>query len=319
MFTFFIYYSIIIIGESMEKSNKRRITIYVVFVVLSTLASIVGLISYLNGNGKKGASRQELVPLVAALENSSKYIELKNSSFELSTKLDLNGKIVVTYITSNKVLHTYNFVYSEENGNEILTCEYKYEDTAAVNIMKLMIDTIYIINGGTDSVFDHYPYETFTRTTIEQGIHIDGGNTVTLKINLKQNIVKNIDGITLVEVAEPYVIPSDLNNMMNELRDKSSFTISKYPIKIYVVDLGYSYNIYAENQSTSDNDDLYNSLMNVIKVLSDEKYNIIVNNKDKLNKNTKNNDYEVIIRAKLTNRNAIFNPKSDLLEVIIYK
>ena len=304
----------------MEKESKRRIIIYVIVWLLFTSAGFFGLYSYLNGHGKKGAAREELVPLVDKFNNEIKVAELKNHSIDLTAEVKISGTIEINYTTNDNVKHTYEFKYQEDkSNNRYITCNYKYDDAHATEIMQAMIDAVYHMNGGVDSVFDSYPYETFTRTTIEHGIQVIGGNIVTININLKTNIVNNIKDVDLNIKNEPYIIVEDLANMLQELDANGSYTIKKNTITIYILDLGYSYNIYAENTSTEVNDDLYNSLMNVIKMLYESTYNIILDNKDKLNKNTRNAEYEVILRAKLANRNEMFYPDSDLLEVVIYK
>lgn len=303
----------------MEKEDKRRIIIYVVIWLFTTLAAIFGLIEYLNGYGKKGAARQELKPLMESFENSNDVAAIKKRSFGVETDIKLSGKIVITYNASDKKEHVYEYKYVEEDGEKIIKSTYKYNDKYAVDIVKAMINTVYESNGGKGSVFDKYDYETFAKTNIKQGVEIKGGNTVTVKINLKQNIVNNIDGVNLDVKVEPYIEEADLKNMLKALETSGSYRLTKNSITVYVLDLGHSYNIYAENTDTKVADDLYNSLMNVIKVLYSSTYDTILSNNDMLNRNNKTSSYEVILRAGLTNRDEIFNPNSDLIEVIIYK
>lgn len=304
----------------MEKENKRRIGIYVFVIILSTLCALVGIYGNITGHGKKGAAKKELVPLVTEFENTVEIAELKASGMDLTTDINnLDGTIVVTFIDINNRSYNYEFKFKVDDDLRTITCTYKFDDPYAEKVMKAMINAVYQRNGGSDSVFDHYPYSTFTKTTVEQGINVKGGSNTTVTINLKENIVKNIEGVDLNKDNFPYVTNNDLTNMLQELELNNEFVVKKGTITIYVVDLGFSYNIYAENKSNEVNDDLYNSLLNVIKVLYESTYDVIVDSKDRLNRNNKTDRYEVNLRATLFNKSELFDSSTDLLQIIIYK
>ena len=305
----------------MEKENKRRIGIYVFIIVLCTLCAAVGIIGNIAGYGKKGAAKKELVPLVQTFENTREVAELKASGISFTTDINnLDGTILVNYEALDKTTYSYTFKFQiRDDDVRTISCTYRFDDRYAQKVVSAMINSVYQRNGGIDSVFDHYTYETFTKTTVEQGINIKGGNQTTVTINLKENIVKNIEGVDLNKDTMPYVTNNDITNMLQELDLNNEFVVRKGTITIYVVDLGFSYNIYAENKSNEVNDDLYNSLMTVIKKLYESTYNKIIDNKDKLNKNVQTDSYEVKLRAKLLNKSEIFDPSTDLLQIIIYK
>ena len=131
-------------------------------------------------------------------------------------------------------------------------------------------------------------------------------------------IINNIENIDINETQVTYITTNELNNLLTSLNETNRFDINKETIRLLVLSKEDKYEIYAENTSTEVNNDLYNSVINVIELLNNDTYNLITTNNDELNKDVKNDDYEVIINAKVEEENE-FNENSSLLEVIINK
>ena len=183
---------------------------------------------------------------------------------------------------------------------EVLINDYNTSDSMSGEIIaRGMMDAIYHVNEGEGSIFTKYELNDFTKTTLRQGANIiTSGSDIQVRLNINENIINNIENIDINETQVNYITTNELNDLLTSLKDK--------------------YEIYAENTSTEVNDDLYNSVINVIKLLNNDTYELITTNNDELNKDVKNDDYEVIINAKIEEENE-FNENSSLLEVIINK
>ncbi len=303
----------------MEKGYLKRLIFWGVIWILVVAAAASGMYMYYNGYGESGKIRQKLLPIVNQFNNLDYILQLKNNNnIEVKAKIDQN-KIVITYTTVGSE-SKFDFTYSKENDMEILTNKYNTSDSVSGEIISRgMIDAVYIVNAGEGSLFDTYQINDFTKTTIEQGVNIKTGNDIEIQINLNTNILENLQNVDINDNdLTDYILENDLINMTEDLTTKNRYDISKKAIKIIVINGAENYQIYAENTDSEINDNLYFSVMNIIKLLNNDVYKTIETNEDKLIANNKTSTYEVVINAEVDIENT-FNEDSSILEVIINK
>ncbi len=296
------------------KENKKRILFWGFICFLTIALSVGGIKLYYDGYGTVGQARKKLKPVAEQFNKTDLVIRYGNLEAEVN-----GDKIIVE--DKNKSTK-YEYQYLNENGRDIITNTYSSLNSATAEIIaKGMIDAVYRLNNGTGSVFSEYQYSIFTNTTIDNGVSLDNGSTIVIKINLNQNIVKNIKELKLnLESSEVNTINvNDLSDLKSSLNSNKTYLKTKNIITIYVKQLDNGYiEIYGQNNSDSVNNELHDSIMNVIKILNENLYSLINTNGDNLNQNNLNDDYEVSINYDF-NEPDIFKNLNNITKVTLKK
>ena len=97
MFTFLIYYFIIILGENSMKENMGRIIFWGFIMILTIVASVVGYNNYNSGHGKKGAAKAKLTPVVEKFKGVESII----------TQSNIEVKLKILYKSAENYSHLY--------------------------------------------------------------------------------------------------------------------------------------------------------------------------------------------------------------------
>ena len=295
------------------EENKKRILFWGFMLIVFAGLGIFGIMKFYDGYGKIGQARKKLTPIAEKFNQTDLIIKAGNLEAEVS-----GDKIIVT----DKIRSTeYEYKYSNENGKEIITNTYtSLNSTIGEIVAKGMIDAVYRLNGGSGSVFNEYQYSIFTNTTIDNGVSLENGSSVVIRINVNANIVDNIKNLKLnLENSEVNAINvNDLSDLKSKLSSSTPYLKKKSTITIYVKEFNNYYEIYGQNSSESVNDELYASFMNTIRILNTNAYNIINNNGDYLNQNTVNDDYEVQTNYNF-NEPDIFESLNNITKVTIKK
>lgn len=162
---------------------KKRISFWGIVFIITALLGGLGIKMYYDGHGSKGKIRSYLLPIAESYNN----LDLVKSSNKLAVVK--GDKIVIEDVNSNK----YEYIYSEENGKEILTNEYSSSNSINGQIIaKNMIEAISKYNGSKELIFSEYDFNAFEKTTIENGAVITNGSTIKVKIDTKKNILASI-------------------------------------------------------------------------------------------------------------------------------
>ena len=162
---------------------KKRISFWGIVFIITALLGGLGIKMYYDGHGSKGKIRSYLLPIAESYNS----LDLVKSSNKLAVVK--GDKIVIEDVNSNK----YEYVYSEENGKEILTNEYSSSNSVNGQIIaKNMIEAISKYNGSKELIFSEYDFNAFEKTTIENGAVITNGSTIKVKIDTKKNILASI-------------------------------------------------------------------------------------------------------------------------------
>lgn len=296
------------------KKNKGRIIFWGIVLIACVVIAIIGIKKYEEGYGKTGQARQKLIPIANEFNKQDAIIRYGDI-----TAVTKGSKIVVTYKPEKSDKKKFVYEYSKVGSREIISNTYSSEDVYLGELIAGgMMDAIYKLHGGNESVLSTYKYSAFYSTTIENGVTISSGKDTTIKLDINANVIELCNGLDLEKAVTGYVTQGDLSNMLDFLDQHKTFRIHKKNITIYVRDNGDTYDIFAENLDLTSDDDLYNSLVNVIKLLNDQSLNQIRSAGDRLNKNSKDSLYEVRLNATFTEID-IFNSDSNLIRVIIPK
>ncbi len=303
----------------MKKEYVRRLIFWGIVWLIVLGCAIGGVYLYYNGYGESGKIRQKLIPIVNEFNSLDDIADLRQKNNIIVQAEIVSNKIVINWITSSSQSE-FDFTYSKEDDMEVLINDYNTSDSMSGEIIaRGMMDAIYHVNEGEGSIFTKYELNDFNKTTLRQGANIiSSGSDIQVRLNINENIINNIENIDINETQVTYITTNELNNLLTSLNETNRFDINKETIRLLVLSKEDKYEIYAENTSTEVNNDLYNSVINVIELLNNDTYNLITTNNDELNKDVKNDDYEVIINAKVEEENE-FNENSSLLEVIINK
>ncbi len=302
----------------MEKGYVKRLIFWGVVWLIIVACAGVGIYMYFDGHGEMGKIRQKLVPIADRFNGLSYIVNLKQNNNTNVTAKVKQDKIVITYITDRSKL-SFDFVYSKEGNYEVLTNKYNTSDSYAGELISRgMIDAVYLVNSGTGSVFDTYERGDFTETTVAQGVNIINGNDIQTKININANIVDNMKNSDQPQTSTNYINEDDLTTMLDEIDMNNRYEIAKNDIKILVINTDETYEIYAENSGAEVNDDFYNSIINIVRILSEPAYNSIIKNEERFNKYNKTDIYEVTVNAEVNVENT-FNEDSAILKLVIKK
>ena len=153
-------------------------------MILTIVASVVGYNNYNSGHGKKGAAKAKLTPIVEKFKGVESIITQGNIDVKIKS-----SSIVVTDKTTK---NTYTYKYTTDNGINMLSSEFKTNDSVGETIAKAFIDAVYWVNGGNGSVFKLYLYEAFGFTNIEHGVTLQRGAKTTIKIDIDKNLIAEI-------------------------------------------------------------------------------------------------------------------------------
>ena len=297
------------------KKNKFRIIFWGIVLLFCVGLAIYGIKKYEEGYGKTGKARLKLIPIANEFNKQDAIIRYGDI-----TAVTKGKKIVVTYTPEKADKKKIIYEYSKVGNREIISTKYSTEDVYLNELVAGgMIDAIYKLHGGTESVLSTYKYSAFNSTTIENGVSITtSGKDTIVKMDINANVIELCNGLDLEKAITGYITQGDLSNMLNYIEEHKSFRVHKRNITVYIIDNGSTYDVFAENLDLNSDDDLYNSLVNVIKLLNDQSLNQIRSNGDRLDKNNKDSMYEVRLNATFTEID-VFNSDSNLIRIILPK
>ncbi|MBR4178373.1 MAG: hypothetical protein IKR57_03385 [Bacilli bacterium] len=296
------------------KKNKGRIIFWGLVLILCVVLAIIGVKKYEEGYGKTGRARLKLIPIANEFNKQDSIIRYGDI-----TAVVKGSKIVVTYKPEKADKKKFVYEYLEEGNKEIISNTYSSEDVYLGDLVAGgMMDAIYKLHGGTESILATYKFSAFTSTSLENGITVTSGKDTTVKLDINANVIELCSGLDLEKAVTGYITQGDLSSMLDYLEEHKSFRVHKRNITVYIRDNGETYDIFAENLDLNSDDDLYNSLVNVIKLLNDQSLNQIRSAGDRLNKNSKDSLYEVRLNATFTEVD-VFNSDSSILRIIIPK
>ena len=291
-----------------KDSNKDRLVFWATICFICIIFVFVGITKNNQGYGEIGKAKQKLIPIAEAFNNTS--IIKQYGGYNADVK---NNKIIVTYEPTNLKLV---YKYKKENDIEKIVNTYSsIQSSYGQIITQGMLDAIYHLKGGTDSIFDSYKYQVFLNTTIENGAKITQDNNTKVEININTNVVNNLSYLNLDSSLINFITINDLSDLQ---KSSSKYTKVKNTITIHIINKDDNYEIYALDTNENNANNFYNSLLNVIKVLNEETYNDLLSSEYKFDTNTKNSNYEVILNSSLTDSN-VFEENSELTKIIIKK
>ena len=294
------------------KRNKNRIVFWGLILIICAVLSVVGINKYEEGYGKKGQARLKLIPITNEFNKQDSII--RYGDIKAVTK---GNKIVVTYNPEKNKKKKFVYSYSTINGHEVISNTYSSEDIYLGELIAGgMMDSIYMLHGGTESILSTYRYSAFNTTSIENGITLSSGSDSTITLDINANVIELCSNLDLEKAVTGYITQGDLTNLIENLNENKSFRIHKKNITIYIVENENTYDIYAENLDQNSNDDLYNSLINVIKLLNDESLTQIRSTGNRLDRDSKDTLFEIRTEATFTELD-VFNTDSKIMRVII--
>ena len=94
-----------------------------------------------------------------------------------------------------------------------------------------MMNAVYHSNEGKGSIFEKYDLSTFTQTTLQEGIVYNDTSRL-ISINLKTNVLDNIEGKYTSLKDDKYVKDEDLTDLIDKLNNEGKFRIQIDDINI---------------------------------------------------------------------------------------
>lgn len=263
----------------MEKSFKKRFMFWGLIFLIVVGLGVYGIYSFYDGYGKIGSARKKLLPISNEFNNLDLVIRYGGIKSEVD-----GDKIIVTYSTKS-VKKTFIYQYVKENDKELITNTYSQEDAVVGEmIAKGMVDSVFHINSGVESVFDTYKFQTFENVSIDSGVSletIDSNTKNRIKIDVNKNIMASLDMPSNVNDDENnptesnnlnIITKEDLSDVKSRLSVRKEVKFSKNTITMYIKENDDNYEIYA-NDLYGISDNLSTSISNAVNAINTDAYN----------------------------------------------
>ena len=159
------------------EEDKKRIKFWGLIFVIFVLLSFAGYKLYNDGHGKSGAIRKKLMPIAEKFNESLAGFEATPSGDGIHIKDTINKT-------------EYDYIYSNENGIEILTNEYSSsQETIGRAIAKGILDAVFTQNGGQGSAFSQLKFDDLVKSNIGYGVTLTKGSTIKIQIDINKNFL----------------------------------------------------------------------------------------------------------------------------------
>lgn len=287
------------------KENKKRIIFWGIVFLLFIICSLCGMYFYNNGYGKYGKIKAILKPIAEEFNKNDNVIKFGDLNATVK-----NDKIVVHFDIQNL---TFEYIY-KNSSIETLTCTYQKKQSTVGDIVAYgMIDAVYKLNGGNNSIQNDYDLILLKQSTIEDGLTFieDKDKTITLDIN--KNLYENISN-KIAKRHDKYIKEEDLTSMLYDLSQNQSYKKVKSDIILYVTETD-TIDIYIQGNQDYE---MYKSLLNVVKVINENTYNELrdSNNNIKLENDSPYYTYSSNYNFE---GDGIFYNKNNIFHLTLYK
>ena len=293
------------------KENKKRIIIYSIIMFVFLILFFVGRNAYNSGYGTYGSMKKKLEPYAVEFNILDDVKRLTEIRADIE-----KDKLVVTYITAEKKKEKYKFEYKNENGTEYITNKDEYGNNTWNFVAYQMANAVYHINGGKGSIFTLYDPKEFATTTINDGLIIDSNNKI-VTINIKTNVVNNIAGKIPSLKDDIYAKESDLTTLASELKTNKFFKYENQDIKLYIKDVGNTYEIYSSIKDDNAQR-VYKSLASVVKILKPDVYQKLNLSENITAFESGNSYFQSNMNVTFSEAN-IFDMNDNVLQIILFK
>lgn len=293
------------------KENKKRIIFWFIVWLVFTSLSIYGVYLYRNGHGKYGNIIKILEPISVEFNTIPDIASMQ----DITSKVK-DDKIVVTYQGAGGQKTNYEFQYVNNNNIEYITNTDKDGTSTWKFIVLNMINAVYHYNGGIGSIFDDYDLETFTKTSIEEGIVYSEENHQ-LSLNIRVNLLDSLKEKYTSKKEDIFVKEEDLVNVIDIIEEEGSFQYQLSDINLYIRKLDTQYEIFV-SVTEINYDRAMKSVANVIKVLKPNVYKTIVDEAGIITFEAETKDYYSIENATFSEAD-IFKPNDVIFEVVLKK
>ncbi len=302
----------------MEKGNKIRFFFWGFIWIVVIALTIMGINSYLNGNGNSGRLRKKLTPIVETFNGLEKIKDYKKANINLKASLMKTG-VKITYSTSTSNLN-FIYTYKTEDNEEILFSKYNISDeTAGLIVAEALFDSISVKNSHKEKeLFEKFEFGELYKSKIKYGGYIENNSNDTfIYVNINKTL---LDTMTEEYVKDLYINETDLINLKNELNKPNtySYQYEKGNTKLYIEITSEKYIIYLRNGEYDNY--LYKSIVSTINSLdiSNEKKQQFIDNYKTIDISTYFDNYIITIDSNVSTIE-FFTEKDKVVKIEINK
>lgn len=266
----------------MNKGNTTsRTIVYIILFLLFTGISILSFFLYNKGYGKEGRIKKEVTPIIEKF-NSLKSVKENDNLIKAKFNKD---RIKITYIIGTKK-KDYYVTYNETADLKLLELQYDSSDTKNGEVIgSLLVEAVNVFNNNKEGeIFKNIKYKDLYNLNTKQGAYLTRrGNTITLMVNIKVNLLENIKDMNLSELDVSYITTNDINNINDILikNQKYNYYKNNLILDVHLKDTGYE--IYCSSKDKNFTN-IYESIMSAVSILEPKIYDEIV---------TSNYDYNI--------------------------
>lgn len=296
----------------MKKEGIKRIIIISILLLICILCVIIGILKYNEGYGKNGDIRKDLHKIVSLFNKSD---TIKNSKTYAKAKI-INNELNISYIKNNKE-EEIKYYYVNKNDRKYLSVSYSNDNINEIEIFskELMEITSQLNDSTTDRIFDTYSYNYLYLLNLEENnIELySNENRYFLTFPLNQNIYIIFKNQFEENDNLKHIVKNNIKDLFDELDKNNKFEYTKDTITLYIDQDANNYNIYI-NDTLNDTNNIYNSIMTVIKILNKKTYEEILKTPELFNTNKSKANYEVKLKQTLESK-----PNIKFIKVILKK